>query len=102
MPLTASQVAVRMCSAAADNDVKAIEAWVTAGASPDWHDYDDRTPLHVAINLNNKEVTEFLLKCGARTDVPDVFGNTQRGIAERLGHEDILAIIDKTGFEDTA
>ncbi|KAH9496178.1 hypothetical protein Btru_012210 [Bulinus truncatus] len=96
MPLTSTAVAVRMCSAASDNDVKLVQAWVTAGANPDWHDYDDRTPLHVAVTLNKIDVAIFLLKCGARTDVPDAFSQTQRDIAVRLGLEDILAIIDKT------
>ncbi|KAK0059834.1 L-asparaginase [Biomphalaria pfeifferi] len=96
MPLASTVVAVRMCSAASDNDVKLIEAWITAGASPDWHDYDDRTPLHVAITLHKMDVAIFLIKCGARTDVPDAFGQTQRDVAEKLGYEDILSIIDKT------
>ncbi|XP_035826944.1 L-asparaginase [Aplysia californica] len=93
IPLPEGQVAVRMCSAVAKGDIKAVEMWLLGGAKPNWYDYDQRTPLHVAISLDKKEVASLLIKGGASVDVEDVFGNTPAIIAQKLGYDDLMPLI---------
>ncbi|XP_059160299.1 L-asparaginase-like [Physella acuta] len=96
LPLPQSVMAVRMCSAAAANDVKSLEAWLAAGASPNLKDYDERTPLHVAVSLNCNEAAELLYRAGAHTDLPDVFGNTAHSLADKIQNVKFLNLISHT------
>ncbi|KAK3702564.1 hypothetical protein RRG08_042557 [Elysia crispata] len=88
------EVAVKMCCAAAENNVKEIEAWILAGADFNSQDYDKRTPLHVAVNLGCTDVTKFLLSQGADFNIKDVFGLTALKIAQSLNQTQVLAVMN--------
>ncbi|KAK7505413.1 hypothetical protein BaRGS_00003158, partial [Batillaria attramentaria] len=97
LPWTDSRIAVHLCSAAAVGDVETIKAWTAAGANLNNGDYDSRTPLHIAVNCNKKEVVKYLVECNARCNLQDVFGLTAVHIAQKLGHTDLVELMCPSG-----
>ncbi|GFO50516.1 L-asparaginase [Plakobranchus ocellatus] len=93
LSLSPIELAVKMCCAAAENDVEGIEAWILAGVDPNCQDYDKRTPLHVAVTLECIDVSKFLVAHGAKSDMKDVFGLTPYSIALSLNQTEVLNVM---------
>jgi lysophospholipase len=65
-----------LCSAAGNGDLKLVEELLASGISANVHDYDRRTPLHLACAENKLETAESLLRSGARINDADRWGHT--------------------------
>ena len=71
--------------------VHVIQLLVEAGADVHATNFQGRTPLHVAAEQpHGKKCVLVLLAHGASVDVEDVEGWTPRGLAEFMGHSDIV------------
>jgi glutamate dehydrogenase len=57
--------ATALNTAAALGDLKGAKKLVSEGCDVNLHDYDGRTPLHVAASFNNLEMTSWLVEQGA-------------------------------------
>eukprot|EP01135_Chromosphaera_perkinsii_P000844 Nk52_evm7s152 gene=Nk52_evmTU7s152 len=58
-------IACQLCAAAARNDAGILESWLLGGISPNIHDYDKRTPLHLAVACGAIEAARVLIRFGA-------------------------------------
>lgn len=68
--------------AAHQNDTDKLKCWYAAGADMSTADYDNRTPLHVAIGRGHLAAAEFLLQSKAEPLAKDAFGRTPFDDAE--------------------
>lgn len=66
---------------------------VEAGALVNAQDARGRTPLHVAVELQDPEIVAALLKAGAARDLRDADGCTPLQRAEELGDEECVALL---------
>jgi len=90
-------LAVELCRAAGNANVATLEKFIDMGVDLNKGDYDQRTALHVASSLGNKEVVEFLLKYGANVNVLDRWGGTPLKDAKAGGLEEICALLERHG-----
>jgi len=51
-----------------------LENWLDNGVSPNVSDYDNRTPIHIATNIQNTRAIELLTKYKANTNIIDRWG----------------------------
>ena len=85
--------------AAARNCVPAIKKYLRFGADinlglPDYHpDWPKYTPLHIAVELQNRESVELLLKWGADITVQDKRGNTPLHLAAMSQNDSLIDLI---------
>ncbi|CAH1788044.1 unnamed protein product [Owenia fusiformis] len=87
------RIGVELCSLAAINDLEGLRSWYLAGANINSGDYDKRTALHVAVTFDYLGIVTFLLECGARSDIKDMFGNTALTEATTRGLDKIVAVL---------
>jgi len=78
-----SQIAIELCRAAAEDDVKELARLVKAGADLSWTDYNNRTPLHIATSLGNVNAVKYLLENGCDSNAVDFMGNSPLDDASR-------------------
>jgi hypothetical protein len=62
---------------------------------PNSCDYDGRTALHVAVNMEQIEAIQVLLEAGADPYIVDTFGLSAVDIARDHGRDDILAMLEE-------
>lgn len=58
-----------------EGDIEILQLVVLSGADINSHDYDMRTPLHIAGDLGYKPIYEYLVSKGGNTLAKDRFGN---------------------------
>lgn len=67
---------VLMCAAAGSGDLEEVKNLINHGASVNQGDYDQRTPLHLAVSEGHTEVVKFLLENDANINACDRWGGT--------------------------
>jgi glutaminase len=70
-------------------DLKEIRRSIAIGRRINYHDYDDRTALHLACNHGHFNVVKYLINHGARMFAKDRFGNSPCDEAKMNGHDEI-------------
>ena len=80
--------------AAAQGDLFYIRRMVAKGLDVNQADYDLRTALHLAASEDYPEIVLFLIAVGAVINAVDRFGNTPLDDAKRLGHGDVVRILE--------
>jgi ankyrin repeat protein len=59
-------------------------------------DQSGQTPLHKAVLSDSLDVVELLLGAGARPEIADPAGVTPARLAERLGRDRIVPLLDRS------
>ncbi|XP_057460218.1 potassium channel SKOR-like isoform X2 [Actinidia eriantha] len=91
------ELAMKLNFAAYDGDLYRLKRLITAGADPNWTDYDGRSPLHLAASKGYEEITEFLIQQGVEINITDNFGNTPMLETIKNGHDHIASLLVKAG-----
>ncbi|MCQ3829148.1 ankyrin repeat domain-containing protein [Microbulbifer elongatus] len=83
-----------------EHEAKILEL-VNAGLDPNNQDKNGWTPLHFAAQGNSISAVRALIKCGANTEVKDVFGNTPlfRAVFSSNGNGDIINFLIEDGAD---
>ncbi len=82
------KIEAQLISAASSGDLKTVNALIGLQVNANCHDYDLRTPLHLAVSNSHPSVVEALLKGGANPRIQDRWGNSPVSDAIRHGHSD--------------
>lgn len=89
---------IRLMHAVAQNDLETVTSLLSDGVSPQFCDYDHRTPLHIAAAEGYVDIAERLLQYGAAVNARDRWGSTPLSEAIRFRHEHCVEILrDKYG-----
>ena len=60
-------------------------------------DYDQRSPLHIAVAEQHADIVEYLVGAGADVNITDAWGSTPLVDAMRVHNDHILAVLKKKG-----
>ncbi|KAJ1185809.1 hypothetical protein NDU88_002596 [Pleurodeles waltl] len=91
------ELGVELCYLVFTDDLKQIEAWLASGISCNYANYDNRTPLHVAVRTNNTEMVMLLLQNGANTELKDRWNKRPIDVARSLGFQEIETLLERYG-----
>lgn len=83
--------------AAAAGDVTKVKAALAAGISPNEHDHNGGTALHVASGAGHPPVVKLLLDAGANVAVKDHFGASPLECALKRGHAGVIKLLRHAG-----
>jgi ammonium transporter Rh len=75
--------ALKLIQATNNEDIKQVKNILDIGFSPNVGDYDNRTPLHIAVATGNMELVKLLVGEGANVHALDRFGGTPMTDAEQ-------------------
>lgn len=93
--MTKSKLALRLNTLVMDDDVDRLRLHVLCGeqggVDVNCHDYDKRTPLHIAAAEGRVECVDVLLSGGADSSFKDRWGITPMEEAEKNGHDVVVA-----------
>lgn len=82
--LAPHNMGVKMCEAAAEDDVSSLQVLITNGIEPSTADYDMRTAMHLASSVGNVTILDLLLKIeGVEVNPVDRLGGTPLEDAHR-------------------
>ncbi|KAK4530831.1 hypothetical protein CCYA_CCYA05G1688 [Cyanidiococcus yangmingshanensis] len=84
---------MHLMNAVAQNDLKAVKSLLDRGISPQFCDYDQRTPLHIAAAEGYVDIAVQLLQHGADVNARDRWGSTPLSEAIRFRHEHCAEIL---------
>jgi ankyrin repeat protein/fido (protein-threonine AMPylation protein) len=87
----------KLCDAANRGDLHEVTQLIQNGADANGHDYDFRTPLHLAAAGGSFEVVKYLVENGAHREVQDRWGSDPYQEALRYKHEEIAEYLDQGG-----
>jgi 60kDa lysophospholipase len=91
-----SILAHRLNQLVMDNEVDVLKLYILYGkVNVNVWDYDRRSPLHIAAAEGREECVDLLLKCGANPEFKDRWGCNSIQEAEKNGHKNILALLEK-------
>eukprot|EP00931_Biecheleriopsis_adriatica_P046339 TRINITY_DN26599_c0_g1_i1.p1 TRINITY_DN26599_c0_g1~~TRINITY_DN26599_c0_g1_i1.p1 ORF type:complete len:454 (-),score=62.51 TRINITY_DN26599_c0_g1_i1:77-1396(-) len=90
---------MKMNYASARGDVAELSKLLESRADVNASDYDERTPLHLAVSRNEFAAAEFLLQQGAEPNVLDYFGQTPIYDAQRAGNYALEELLKKHGAQ---
>lgn len=85
---------IESCSKGNLEEVKKL---IAKGMDVNQHDYDNRTPLHLAASEGHLELVKFLLSKGANIDSIDRFGNSPLADALRQGKKLVAQHLESLG-----
>jgi serine/threonine protein kinase len=88
---------MHMCYAAKVGDVSELSRLLEGRADVNGGDYDQRTPLHIAVSRAEVDVVQLLLQHRADAQAFDHYGQTPLYEAERAGHFAIEKLLKKNG-----
>ena len=66
---------------------------IAYGATVDWQDDEQVTPLILAASRNHPDIVTLLLRNGAHLAIQDQWGRTALDYAERRGADDPIAVM---------
>ncbi|CAG2105883.1 unnamed protein product, partial [Medioppia subpectinata] len=89
-PIRAANLATK---AAAKGDVTRLETLCMAGVDFNQVDSFGRTPLHVAIELNQQNVVRFLVKQNVNQLKTDIYGRNAQQMAIHFGNPEVLDVL---------
>lgn len=78
-------------------DLVAITALLESGIDPNFRDYEQRCPLHIAAGFGSLDVIQILLDHGADVNALDMRGRTPFLIAEMAGHFEAERLLKTNG-----
>uniref|UniRef100_A0A7S0BR62 Protein kinase domain-containing protein n=1 Tax=Rhodosorus marinus TaxID=101924 RepID=A0A7S0BR62_9RHOD len=82
-----------------EGDSASVLKHLERGASPNFSDYDMRTPLHLAVEEDHPETVAILLERGARYDGKDRWGQSPLRAAVKLQRNEILEVFKRSGVD---
>jgi len=88
-----------LCWASYEGDVGEMRRLVSIGIDPGEHDYDHRTPLHIAASEGRMNALQYLLSVGVEVNPSDRWGKTPLDDAELQGHQQAAALLSERGGE---
>jgi glutaminase len=86
---------VRICAAAARDDLFEIRRLIAHGVDPNCADYDGRTALHLAASCGYLDAVKLLLAKMAKPDVQDRWDRTPLMDAEYFGFGEVADLLRK-------
>lgn len=93
--------AARLIRAVDEQDTEEVEKILSIGFDPNIGDYDNRTPLHIAVAVGNLEIAKLLIKNGADVHALDRFGGSPMSDAQakapRFGSDEMRDFLLKNG-----
>ncbi|KAK9848396.1 hypothetical protein WJX84_008432 [Apatococcus fuscideae] len=91
-------VAYRVCEAAAENRLPALQVLLENGVDPNLAGHDLRTALHVAVSCGQAEIVLFLLGLpGIDVNPVDCWGHTPLHNAHQVGDTVMQALLERHG-----
>eukprot|EP00668_Euglena_longa_P048489 GGOE01065557.1.p1 GENE.GGOE01065557.1~~GGOE01065557.1.p1 ORF type:complete len:1121 (+),score=347.12 GGOE01065557.1:70-3363(+) len=94
-----SNMAWQLCHKAFRGDIAGLKQFLDQGQSLDVHDYDGRTPLHLAASAGQFATVKFLVEEAKCTLQRDRFGGLPIHDAERSGHDELKEYLQNLDFE---
>ena len=77
LDLGSNMLTTQLCEACSSGDLPTVKSLLRKGAKHDAHDYDMRTPLHLAASENHLHILQFLIKqYHYDVNAEDKYGNT--------------------------
>ena len=81
-----------------NNQIQKVQQLLRLGAEINFCDSRKRTPLMAAVETDNPELCEFLIKRGAKLELRDCYGRTAYLRAARVSkNPDVLSVLEKYG-----
>jgi len=75
---------------AGKGDLRQLKRLIAKGYSVNFRDYDNRTPLHLAVENGHVSIVKYLLAHGASPKVSDISGLDAMKSAEKTGNSEII------------
>ncbi len=88
-----------LCWASFEGDVGEMRRLVSMGIDPGAHDYDRRTPLHIAASEGRTNALQYLLSVGVDVNPVDRWGKTPLDDALLQGHQVAASLLSERGGE---
>jgi ankyrin repeat protein len=92
---------LHLIESVSEEDVEAVQNLLDIGFDPNVGDYDNRTPLHIAVAVGNLELVKLLISFGADVQAIDRFGGSPmtdaNAKAPRFGPDEMRDYIAKHG-----
>eukprot|EP00409_Alexandrium_fundyense_P004103 CAMPEP_0185902206 /NCGR_PEP_ID=MMETSP0196C-20130402/1481_1 /TAXON_ID=2932 /ORGANISM="Alexandrium fundyense, Strain CCMP1719" /LENGTH=150 /DNA_ID=CAMNT_0028621009 /DNA_START=45 /DNA_END=494 /DNA_ORIENTATION=- len=89
---------VDLLFAAAEGSLEEVKALLAARADPNFRDYEQRCPLHVAAGTGKSlEVLQLLIDHGADVNTADCWGQTSLYQSQRGGHIKVEQLLKVNG-----
>mmetsp|Transcript_59061 Transcript_59061/g.108579 ORF Transcript_59061/g.108579 Transcript_59061/m.108579 type:complete len:479 (+) Transcript_59061:163-1599(+) len=93
-------VIMRLCHAAAKDDVELISRMLDSNVDVNSRDYEQRTLLHVAAGAGSTHVVQELIKWQATLNSKDKWGKTPLLLAKQAKHSRVVQMLRAAGAEE--
>lgn len=90
---------IKLMYAANEGDLEGIKELLDSGASVNFRDIDNRTPLHVAACQGYVEVVQFLIDVRAEIDPKDRWGSTPLADAIYYKNHEVVKLLEDHGAQ---
>ncbi|MBI4894952.1 MAG: glutaminase [Candidatus Aenigmarchaeota archaeon] len=89
-----------LIEAASRGDLFEVQRLASTGMDLNEGDYDNRTPIHLAVSEGHLNVVEFLISKNVDVNPKDRWGGTPLADARRGNYEKIIALLQKNNARD--